>query len=100
MLMPDRCQKRLVSSFRGLAQPRRPTSVKIAGSSVIDDRNATAIVTASAGPVVENTLRLVKLMPRNVTATVAADAAITLPMAVSARATASSESSPCRRYSW
>jgi hypothetical protein len=66
---------------------------------VIEARKATAIETASAGPVVENTLRDVKLMPRKVIATVAAEAAITLPIDASARATARSESNPCLRYS-
>jgi hypothetical protein len=72
----------------------------MAGSRVTAAKKATAIETASAGPTLVNAGRRVKIMPRNVTATVAADAAITLPMELIAFCTASSESMPVRRYSW
>ena len=52
---------------------------------------------ANAGPMVENTSNLAKLNPRKVTPTVAADAAITLPMELKALFTASSEFAPSRR---
>ena len=72
----------------------------MAGSSVTAAKNATAIETASAGPTLVKAGSRVKIMPRNVTATVAADAAITFPMDPSAFWTASSDSTPDRRYSW
>ncbi len=52
----------------------------MAGNSVTAAKNATEIETASAGPTLVNAGSRVKIMPRNVTATVAADAAITLPI--------------------
>ena len=86
--MPERLQKRPVRSRRGLAQPRRPARVSNAGRKVIAPRQPTPIAAASATPTVENTVNLVKTMPRNVTATVAADAVITLPTEPSAFRTA------------
>ena len=71
-----------------LIQPRRPASTRMAGSRVTAARNATPIAIANAGPIVENTPNRVKIIPRKVTATVAADAAITLPMDVNALSTA------------
>ena len=55
MWIPDRRQKRLVSSRSVLTQPRRPASTTIAGKSVTDVRNPMAMVIARAGPMVENT---------------------------------------------
>ena len=72
----------------------------MAGSSVIAARNATVIETAKAGPTLVNAGSRVKIMPRNVTATVAAEAVMTLPIDPSAFCTAASDSSPARRYSW
>ena len=56
--------------------------------------------TASAWPILVNAGRRVKTIPRKVTATVAADAAMTSPMELSAFCTARSESVPDRMYSW
>ena len=47
---------------------------------MIAAKKAIEIETASAGPTLVNAGSRVKIMPRNVTATVAADPAITLPM--------------------
>ncbi|PQM45185.1 hypothetical protein C1Y40_04645 [Mycobacterium talmoniae] len=52
---------------------------------------------AKAKPIEENTVSLVKTIPRKVMATVAADAAMTLPMEFSAHFTASPASAPCLR---
>ena len=93
MRMPERRQKRVVSSRLGLIQPRRPMSTRIAGRMVTAATNATKIAIAKAGPTVENTGSRVKIIAKNVTATVAADAAITLPIEANARLTASSEGS-------
>ena len=60
----------------------------MAGSSVTAATKATPIPIANAGPVVENSSNRVKVIPRNVTPTVAADAAITLPMELRAFFTA------------
>ena len=49
---------------------------------------------------VEKTPSFAKLMPRNVIATVPADAAMTLPIDPIADTRAASDSSPIRRYSW
>ena len=68
----------------------------MAGSTVAAARKATQIAIANAGPTVEKTGSRVKIIAKNVTATVAADAAITLPMDAKARLTAWSECSPCR----
>ncbi len=99
MWIAERCHSRSVSGRRGAIHPRRPASTRTAGNSVTAARNATAIETASAGPTLVNAGSWVKIMPRNVTATVAADAPITLPMDVSAFCTAASESIPDRMYS-
>src|ERR1700684_2033245 len=88
MRMPVRRQKRLVRSRRGLIQPRRPASTRMAGSRLTAAMNATAIEIEIAGPTVENTGNRANIIARKVTATVAADAAITLPMDVKARFTA------------
>src|SRR5271167_2184341 len=96
----DRCHSRLVSPRRGITHPRRPVSTRMAGNSVTAARNAIAIETASAGPTLVNAGRRVKTMPQKVTATVAADAAMTLPMELSAFCTARSESIQERMYSW
>src|SRR6202022_5187647 len=74
----DGCHSRLVSPRRGVTHPRRPASTRMAGNSVTAARNAIPIETASAGPTLVNAGRRVKTMPRNVTATVAAEAAMTL----------------------
>ncbi len=50
-------QNRVVSSRRGLIQPRRPASTMIAGSTVIAATNATVTAIDNAGPTVENTGR-------------------------------------------
>src|ERR1700692_4144889 len=89
-----RCHSRLVSPRRGITHPRRPVSTRMAGNSVTAARNAIAIETASAGPTLVNAGRRVKTMPQKVTATVAADAAMTLPMEPSAFCTPRSESVP------
>ena len=52
----------------------------MAGRSVTAATNPTPIPSANAGPIVENTSNWVNIIPTKVTATVAADAAITLPM--------------------
>ena len=95
--MPEPRQKRRVRSRRGAIQPRRPASTNRAGSRVTAARNTTATEMPSTGPAFRRIPNWVKIIPRNVTATVAADAAITLPIEVSARATAASESRPSRR---
>lgn len=92
--MPDRRQNRAVSSRRGLTQPRGPASTRIAGSKVSAARKATPIPIADDAPTVLNTPIRAKLMSRNVIPTVVADAAITFPMDVIARLTASSQSAP------
>ena len=68
----------------------------MAGSRVTAARTRPRSPTASATPTVENTPSLAKPMPRNVTPTVAADAAMTLPIETIARRTAQSESDPSR----
>src|SRR5262245_16918240 len=88
MRIPERRQKRLVRPRRGLIQPRGPASTSIAGRRVTAAMHATAIEIEIAGPTVENTGNREKIIARKVTATVAADAAITLPMDVKALFTA------------
>ena len=90
--MPDLFQNRPVRSRRGLIQRRRPASTNSAGKNVSAPVQPTAIAVASATPTVENTESLVKIMPRNVTATVAAEAVMTLPTEPKALRTALSES--------
>ena len=51
----------------------------MAGSSVTAARNTTPTETANAGPIVDNNPKRTKIMHEKVTATVAADAASTLP---------------------
>ncbi|SHU68424.1 Uncharacterised protein [Mycobacteroides abscessus subsp. abscessus] len=82
-----------------MIQPRRPTRTSTAGRKVTDATKAIRIDTLSAGPTVDRMPNLVNPMPRKVTATVAAEAATTLPMDSSAAATASSEARPCLMYS-
>lgn len=84
----------------GRIHPRRPARTSTAGNKVTAARNATAMETAKAGPTVEKTPSRVNTMPKKVTATVAAEATITLPMDGSALVTASSEAIPSRKYSW
>ena len=60
----------------------------MAGSRVIAARNDTMTETEIAGPTSEKTCNLVKTIARNVIATVAADAAITLPIDIKAFFTA------------
>ena len=60
----------------------------MAGSSVTAARNTTATEIANAGPMVFRIPSWTKIIPRKVIATVAAEAAITLPMDVSALLTA------------
>lgn len=88
---PSRCQRWVVNSRRGATQPRRPASTKMAGSSVNAASTPTPTVMASAGPTVESSPSLAKLMHRNVTATVAPEAATTLPTLAKAATTAASE---------
>ena len=88
MRTPERRQNRPVSSRRGATHPRRPASTRTAGSIVTAATNATATETASAGPIVANSPYRVKIMPRNVTTTVPAEAAVTLPTETSAFTTA------------
>ena len=95
--MPDRLQNRPVRSRRGLAQPRRPAKVSSAGRKVSAPAQPTMMAAARATPTVEKTVSLVKIMPMNVTATVAAEAVMTLPTEASALRTAASESVPIRR---
>jgi hypothetical protein len=76
-----------------------PSGARIAGRNVTAARKQMPIATASAAPTVENTPSLANTIARNVTATVAADAAITLPIDDSALRTAASESSPRRTKS-
>ena len=97
--IPDRFQNRPVRSRRGLAQPRRPANVSSAGRNVSAPAQPTMMAAARATPTVEKTVSFVKIMPRNVTATVAADAVMTLPIEASALRTASSDSAPIRRKS-
>ena len=52
MRMPERFQKRLVRSFRGLAHPRRPASVSSEGRKVRAPAQPTAMAAASAMPTV------------------------------------------------
>ncbi len=66
------------------------------GSSVIAATNAMMIEMEIAGPILAKMASLEKTIARNVTATVAADAAITLPMDIMAFLTARSESWPLR----
>src|SRR5271157_1455426 len=94
--IPERRQKRLVRPRRGLTQPRRPASARMAGRRLTAARKATQIEIEIAGPTVENTGNWAQIIERKVTATVAADAAITLPMHIKALFTASSESAPSR----
>jgi|SRR6185369_16229743 len=94
--IPERRQNLLVRSRRGLIQPRGPASEMMAGSSVTAAMHATAIEIAIDGPTVEKIGIFAKIIATKVTATVAADAVITLPIDTIARFTASSESSPCR----
>ncbi len=96
MRTPERRHIRLVRSRRGLIQPRRPVSVRMAGSRVTAPSSDTVMATAIAGPTAENTSSLVNTIARNVTATVAADAVITLPMDINAFLTAMSDFSPWR----
>ena len=86
--VPARRHIRVVSSRRGLIQPRRPVSTSKAGSSVSADSKATMTEIEIAGPTTENTSSLVKTIARKVTETVAADAAITLPIDIRAFLTA------------
>ena len=97
--IPDFFHIRLVKSRLGLIQPRRPASTRRAGRKVHAPRQPTAIATARATPTVEKTVSLVNTIPRKVTATVAADAVITLPTDSRAARTAVSESVPIRRKS-
>ena len=87
-----RCQKGAASSGRGLIQPRRPASTMTAGNNVTAPTKAVAM--PMARPVVEKSPSLANPIPRKVTPTVAAEAAITLPMEGNARSTAWSLSSP------
>src|SRR5262249_9209287 len=96
ILIPERRQKRLVRSRRGLIQPRGPASDMIAGSSVTAAAHATQIEMEIAGPTVEKMGIRAKTIATKVTATVAADAVITLPMDANALFTASSEFRPIR----
>jgi len=57
----------------------------MAGSSVTAAMNTTPIEMANAGPIVDSNPKRAKNMPRKVTATVAADAVMTLPTDVTAR---------------
>src|SRR5262245_56395654 len=70
----------VVRSRLGLIQPRRPVSTSRAGMNVTAASNATMTEIAMAGPTAENTCNLVKTIARKVTDTVAADAAMTLPI--------------------
>lgn len=88
MRMPDLRQNRAVISRRGETQPRRPASTMMAGSKVTAARNATPMAIANAGPMVANNSKLANVIPRNVTPTVAADAAMTLPIELNALLTA------------
>ena len=97
MRIPERRQKRWVRSLRGLIQPRRPASTRTAGRKLTAAKNATTTEIEIAGPTVANNCNWAKIMARKVTATVAADAAITLPMDARAFFTAKSESMPSRR---
>jgi hypothetical protein len=56
----------------------------MAGSTVTAAKKATVTAIARAGPTVEKTGNLVKTMATKVTATVAAEAAITFPIELSA----------------
>src|SRR3954466_14453034 len=94
--IPERRQNRLVMSRRGLIQPRGPAIAMMAGSRVTAAMHATAIEIAIDGPTVEKIGIFARIIATNVTATVAADGVITLPIDVKARLTASSESSPSR----
>src|ERR1700675_2952880 len=78
--IPERRHIREVRSRRGLIQPRRPVSTSTAGRKGTAASNDTMIATEIAGPTAENTSSLVNTIARKVTATVAADAAITLPI--------------------
>src|SRR5262249_20174745 len=86
--VPITRQARAVQSRRGLLQLGRPASTSRAGSRVIAHRNATMTDIEIAGTTAENTSSLVKTLARNATATVAAEAAITLPIDINAILTA------------
>ncbi len=88
MRIPERRQKRVVSSRRGEIQPRGPAITRMAGRSVTAARKATPTAIANAMPTVENSPNLANIIPRKVIPTVAAEAAITLPMDVNALFTA------------
>ncbi|PQM47000.1 hypothetical protein C1Y40_02831 [Mycobacterium talmoniae] len=87
----------MVRSRRGAIHPHRPVSAIRAGSRVTAAKNTTAIEMASAGPIVDNMPNRANTMQAKVTATVAAEAAITLPTEVSAPTTARFDGAPCRR---
>ncbi len=71
-----------------------------AGSNVMAASTAMTIVTDREGPTVRNTPSVANERPMNVSATVAAEPAITSPMVARAYTTASSEDMPLRRHSW
>ncbi|COW51384.1 Uncharacterised protein [Mycobacterium tuberculosis] len=75
-------------SRRGAIQPRRPVSTIRAGSSVTAAKKTTATEIPNIGPTVLRIPSWVNTIPRKVIATVAAEAAITLPMDVNAFLTA------------
>ena len=97
MRMPERRQKRAVSSRRGLTQPRGPASTRIAGSNVSAARNATPIPIADDTPTVLKIPIRAKPMRRKVSPTVVADAVITFPIEIIALLIAWSKSAPDRR---
>src|ERR1700684_1770628 len=97
MRIPERRQNRVVSSRRGLIQPRLPARTIRAGRNVTAASNATAIEQANAGPTFLKAPKWVKTIPRKVIDTVAADPVITLPIDVNALTTAGPESPPSRK---
>lgn len=88
MRMPERRHSPVVSSRRGLIQPRGPASTMMAGSNVTAARKATPIPIADEIPTVLNTPIRAKPISRNVIPTVLADAVITLPIEIRAFLTA------------
>ena len=80
-----------------MIQSRFPARTIRAGRNVTAASSATAMEMANAGPTFLKAPKWVKIIPRKVIDTVAADPAITLPIDVKALATASSEVMPCRK---
>src|ERR1700744_2002845 len=89
--IPEILQKRVVRSARGLIEPRLPTNTRIAGSTPTAATERTRPAMEVAGPASPKPCSLANTITMKVIDTVAADAAITLPMDVTALMTPWSE---------